>query len=207
MPYIAAKDRTKLNDSLKALVNELINPSATVAAKGEFFGFYVRRLTLQYVNSPRSGVLCKEIFHCGQFPEDVRRTLLGVADEIAVKLNDASPMETAGLLNYAISVPYWGLLGDAEGTPASYGLRAYLKGTLLEVLKWGDDLFLKPKNDSPTGIWAQAVIAYRKKLIVQGVLSDVLDEAYRRKTVPYEEEKARQNGDLWVNNEINFMGN
>lgn len=207
MPYIAKKDRPQFTESLNALVNELINPSATLAAKGEYFGYYIRRLTAQYVASPRVGLLCKEIFHNGQFPENVRRLLTSVADDVAVKINTGSPLDTAEMLNYAISVPLWGLLGEADGTPASYGLRAYLKGCLLEVCKWTDDLYMKPKNDSPTGVWSEAVIAYRKKLVVQGVLDDVIREADRHITAPYADAKRLENGDLWHNNEINFLGN
>ena len=47
------------------------------------------------------------------------------------------------------------------------------------------------------GSQKDATMAFRRNLVIRGVLSDVIDEAYRRKTALYENIKMIENGDIW----------
>ena len=63
---------------------------------------------------------------------------------------------------------------------AKYALRSYIKGALWFVLH-------RLENSEN---WFITTIVY-------GLLTDVIDETYRRKTSIYEDVKMNENGDLW----------
>ena len=47
-----------------------------------------------------------------------------------------------------------------------------------------------------------SLIWFRRKLVSVGVMSDIIEETYRRKTSVYEDEKIEINGDLWEKGEL-----
>src|SRR5690606_33216237 len=108
------------------------------------------------------------------------------ADKVAAMLNRADPLSAAGELNYAVSALYWGLLGESQAIPsAKYGMRAYFVGILEKIYS-----SLETVN---SGNQRDATMAFRRHLIIRGVLHDVLSEAYRRQTAYYEDEKKLEN--------------
>ena len=80
----------------------------------------------------------------------------------------------AGELNYCISSVVWKLSENSR-----YGFRCYLKGLLMRV---SDEIRIE--------------FNIRDALMVRGVISDVIDENYRRNTAHYEDQKIKENGDL-----------
>jgi hypothetical protein len=50
--------------------------------------------------------------------------------------------------------------------------------------------------DKHTGRFSGDAENVNREVFLRGVLTDVVDEAYRRTTVPYEDKKIEENGDL-----------
>lgn len=95
--------------------------------------------------------------------------------------------EHPGDLNYALSATLWGLLGDHPKHPlGDYALRTYCRGVLERTLHW----FPHDRQESDFSF------------VVTGVIGDVVDECYRRRTADYEDSKIEQEGDLWKNGEL-----
>lgn len=88
--------------------------------------------------------------------------------------------DQAGELNYIISAVVWGVLGDSiHAEPARYGYRTFVKAILETIYA------------------CLSVSTSKVDLMLRGVLSDVIDEMYRRKTSIFEDDKIKMNGDLW----------
>lgn len=103
---------------------------------------------------------------------------------IVQNLYDVDLLQMAGKLNYVISTILWGFLGQAPGFDnAGYGQRTYSKGILENILN--------SVGNSSTHI------EQRLQITICGVLSDIIDEVYRRPTAEYENAKILENGDLW----------
>lgn len=115
------------------------------------------------------------------------------ADSIAASLNRSDPMSAAGDMNYSISAIYWGFLGDSDKFfRANYGTRAYLNGVL-------DKIMSQIETVSVSGNNKDATMAFRRQLVIRGVLDHVKHETYRRKTAIYEQEKIDENADIYTN--------
>jgi hypothetical protein len=172
MPYIKQHHRDILNPVLRRLVDkvgEQTCPYLRSEAFGAFAGLLVRRFIYGRLETHES--VTPEVDEC--------------IEELG-KLIDAKQLFVgAGQLNYSITYVLWGLLGD----DARYGLRAYLNGVLGLVRKHLDINEDFESEEDPVLIARRYVIAY-------GVLTDISEETYRRKTVPYEESKLTENGDV-----------
>lgn len=193
MPYIKPVDRPKFKDLVKTAVSLIKQPNLSLYIQGEYFGYVVNRAVRKFTgNNDYTNIA----FNSATFNNSDQKTLANVADKIAACLNRADPLSAAGELNYAISAIYWGLLGGytmrgvATGFPeASYGMRAYLTGILEKIYS---------SLESPNaGSQRDVAMAFRRHLVVRGVLHDVLSEAYGRLTTVYEEAKRSENGDIW----------
>ncbi len=79
----------------------------------------------------------------------------------------------AGDFNYIMSSVIWSYLGDN----ARYGVRAYIRSMVMGYITPG--LLFDDKQE-----------------ILRGVLGDILDELYRRRTAEYEDSKIKENGDV-----------
>jgi hypothetical protein len=105
-------------------------------------------------------------------------------------LKDNDLFNQAAEINYCISSVLWGILGDSlhSGRPAKYGFRCYVKGLLLRI-------YGRLNQHSSD----------RRTIIQQGIISDVIEEMYRRKTASYQDLKIIQNGDIWPLRSISFI--
>ena len=187
MPYIVMKERPKFKPFVLSMVTLVTGGTEAVYTQGEYFGFYVNRVVRHFLNDP---TYKQQSFNSNFFNEQKKVALIANADHVAALLNRSDPISAAGDLNYSITAPYWGILGDAEEvTDARYGMRAYLNGTLIKILE-----SIETVN---SGNQRDATLAFRRHLIIKGVLDDVMKETYRRKTAWYEDEKKMENRDIW----------
>ncbi len=194
MPYIAYQDRGKFRNIIASVVGMIVEGSEALYIKGEYFGYFVNRMVRKFEGTSD---FASPAFNSSFFNQSKLKTLANCADSASVLINKGDPLASAGELNYVISAIYWGLLGQSglmSASPASYGLRAYLRG-ILEKIRCS----LETVN---TGSQRDATMAFRRHLVVRGVLDDVVDEAYRRHTALYEDEKMAQNQDIWVAGEL-----
>ena len=137
----------------------------------------------------------KNSFNSAFFNQAKQKSLANAADSIAAMINRSDPIASAGELNYAISAIIWGFLGEAKGFPQiGYGIRAYLEG-ILDKIK----ISIESVNN---GSQKDSTMAFRRHLIIRGVLNNIIQETYRLKTVVYEDAKISENGSLWINGEL-----
>lgn len=194
MPYIKKLDREKFQIHITDVLGVLKDPNDSFYVKGEFFGYFVNRCVKRFLADPE---YTKGSFNSAFFNEMKSKTLTNSADSIAAMINRSDPIAGAGELNYAISAVLWGFLGQAEGfQQIGYGIRAYLEG-ILDKIK----LNIETVNN---GSQKDATMAFRRHLVIRGVLNQIIAETYRRSTVEYEESKLAENGDVWSNGALNL---
>lgn len=192
MPYIEYQSRSRFRKTVETVLKTILDGPEPLYIKGEYFGYFVNRICHKFQGLPD---YTQSAFNSTFFEATKQKTFSNSADSVAAMLNRADPLGAAGDLNYVISAIYWGLLGDAyTGRPASYGFRTYLRAILAKIL---DNLV-----QGNSGSQQDATMAFRRNLVIRGVLADVIDEAYRRKTARYEDDKIAQNQDIWLNGEL-----
>lgn len=188
MPYIKQEDREKYNGFIESTLGVLNDPNDNPYLKGEFFGYFINRLVRKFLGTPD---YTAPAFNSSFFNESKRKSLENAADSVAASLNRSDPMSAAGDMNYTISAIYWGFLGDCDKFfRANYGTRAYLNGVL-------DKIMSQIETVSVSGNNKDATMAFRRQLVIRGVLDHVKHETYRRNTMCYEDEKRMENGDIW----------
>lgn len=187
MPYIKLEERPKFKPHIQQVLSVLLDGHESPYVKGEYFGYFVNRLVWHYLNDPSKA---ETSFNCMFFNEGNRKTLRNGADHIGALLNRSDPLESAGDLNYSISAVYWGFLGSAAGADkARYGMRAYLDGMLERIYS--------ALASHTVGTQKDMTMAFRRHMIVRGVMQHIFVETYRRNTSLYENEKITENGDVW----------
>ena len=171
-------------------------PGKSDYPRGEYFGYIVNRLVKRYLRYTPTEIDAQGLaFNYRSFPESLRRSLTLWIDKVSSIVDGHDPLQSAGDLNYIISGILWGITGDAEGVEqASYGYRAYLRGILGSI---HDDI--NPVHAQGN---AETVMSVRRCRIIRGVLEDVIDEFYRRRTSEYEEKKMIENGDIWYEGKL-----
>ena len=188
MPYIKLEERPKFKDFVEEAVAIITQGNETPYIQGEFFGYYVNRLARKFLVDPDAE---RESFNSLHFNESKKKTLANCADKIFLRLNPADPLGSAGDFNYCITAVLWGISGQAKDVPdARYGVRSYL-GAIVERVKNS----LQVPN---MGTQRDTAMAFRRHLVIMGVLRDVLVETDRRPTAAYEDEKRFDNKDIWV---------
>lgn len=191
MPYIKQEDRPKFKDHIQAALGLLNDPNDNPYLKGEFFGYWVNRLSKRFLGSDYTAPAFNSTF----FNESKKKGLDNSADSIAATFSRVDPISAAGECNYCISAVYWGLLGRAEGfASAGYGFRAYLNGVIGKIHDSLETLNAGNQKD--------ATMAFRRLLVIRGVLDHVRHETYQRDTVPYEFGKEEENGDVWKDGKL-----
>lgn len=192
MPYIKLDDREKFKNHVTEAVNVIAGGNINNYVRGEYFGFFVNRLVRRFLGDP---AYTQHAFNSIFFGEQQRKTLEHTADSLGANMQRNAPVESAGDLNYCISAVYWGVLGQAANIPeARYGMRAYLTGILEKIRSTIDTVNVGNQSDM--------TMAFRRHLVIRGVLSHVLEETYRRSTAPYEDQKIAENGDVWGDGEL-----
>ena len=182
MPYIQSESRPKYDVFINRLL-ETIPTDADEITIVEYTAYSISQIMGKFL-----GVYDissnDDLFNCRLFEGQRRDAIFTISERIASEVGASRNMlQQAGDLNYIISFLTWGVLGDAPNrTRAGYGMRAFMKGCLQEVIA-----SLKP------------YYGYNRYFVMaRAVLTDVIDETYRRRTAPYEDEKIEQNGDLWT---------
>lgn len=187
MPYIKLNDRNKFALSITEVIGILGESNDTFYVKGEYFGYFLNRCVKRFLADPD---YVQNSFNSAFFNQSRQKTLANAADSIAAMINRADPIAGAGELNYAVTAILWGFLGDAKGFPSiGYGIRAYLEGIIDRVR----DSIQSVNNGSQK----DTTMAFRRHLVIRGVLSHIAKETYRLKTVEYENTKLAENGDIW----------
>lgn len=194
MPYIKPVDRTKFAHSISEVLGILKDDNDTLYHKGEYIGYFLHRAVKRYLADPG---YTQNTFNSAHFNQSKQKTLANAADSIAALISRADPIAGAGELNYALSAVLWGYLGEADDFPfVGYGMRAYITGIIDRVKSTVVD---GPKEGmSPR----DATMAFRRHLVIRGVLQDIMTETYRRTTGPYEDAKLAENGDVWVDGKL-----
>lgn len=187
MPYINIENRSKFKTSIEIILNLVTTGTDSAYIRGEFFGYFVNRIVRRLSGaSDYAG----NFFNSAFFNEEKKKKLADHADKVSTILHGMDPLDAAGELNYCVSALYWGVLGAAEGVPdARYGIRAYLVGILEKILETTQSVNSGSQRD--------VTMAFRRHLILRGVVHDILDETYRRQTGYYEDEKRLDNKDIW----------
>ena len=200
MPYIAAKDREKYDPLIMNAVR-LFDTDVPITT-AQFYGYFAFTLCRQYL---RNNKVCwlTDTAYIRHSPRDMHihpdiiLSIDGLAADLLELLQPGDPPDNSpagyvpldadlethcGEINYILSSVKWGLLGDVDGIrEGRYCLRTFLKG----ALHWVLTDYLPHCRD------------VRFYIMLQGVLTDVIDEAYRRRTAVYENRKIDENGDLW----------
>lgn len=196
MPYITPENRTKYISSIEKVISTFKKVEGEgeylLTARAELFGFFVDRLIHKFIQKePYQKLLSERRLNQVVLHDDLNSIVNDISEYYTFALADA------GELNYVISAVYWGLLGEAEGMPpVGYGMRVYLRSMLEEI---------KSKVSVPLSWLAsneEEIFKLRSILIASGVLNDVISEAYRRKTVLYEDLKIVENGDVWKDGKL-----
>ena len=187
MPYIKQEDRKKFQSNILDVIEVLKDGNDNFYVKGEFFGYFVNRCVKRFLADPD---YTQNTFNSAFFNVTKQKTLANSADSIAAMINRSDPIAGAGELNYALSAILCGLTGEADGMPdVGYGIRAYLEGIL--------DKIRQNIESVNNGSQKDATMAFRRHLVIRGVLSHISLEIYRMKTSIYEDEKIKENGPIW----------
>lgn len=192
MTYASPNERVKFANLITETLDVLRDPNDAPYLKGEFFGYFVNRVVRKFLIDPD---YTGNSFNSYFFNEAKKKLLTHSADSISALVNRSDPIASAAELNYAITAILWGFLGDAAGCPAvGYGLRAYLRAVITKISQ-----SIETVN---SGSQRDMTMAFRRHLIIRGVLDDIVSETYRIKTIPYEDEKRRENGDIWKDGKL-----
>lgn len=158
--------------------------------KQEFRGEYERSInymldSIKYFNDPfeqldkfyyfSDRLFCVLLF---QQCKDVR--LNDVIDDLADTIKKKPVLDQLGDINYILSSVSWSLL-NGKG----YGFRCALKSKLEKIVESLENASTSFAKSSYASLYKSAV-------------TDVILETYRRRTVPYEDEKILENGDVNV---------
>lgn len=198
MSYIKINDRNKFAQPIAETLSILKDNSDNFYTKGEYFGYFVNRCVKRFLADAE---YTNNSFNSAFFNESKKKTLANAADSIAALINRADPIASSGELNYSISSVMWGFLGEADGFPQiGYGIRAYLEG-ILDKIKDTVEASTNP------GSQKDATMSFRRHLVIKGVLNHIMKETYRLKTVPYQESKIAENGDIWIDGHLNLENN
>jgi hypothetical protein len=185
MPYIKQEDRKHYNGPIKTVVETIVG-EFKLTRRAEMLGWFCRRVVLHYT-FPNAPFDVDNAFNSLEFDGDRARVLKTHAQVLANTLRQRYTLhhdkyfDAAGDLNYVLSAILWGVMGDAPGAEsAKYGFRSMVREMINHV------------REQIVG-----TVDIRLQMMVRGVLNDVIDEMYRRKTAVYEDQKIEENGDLW----------
>lgn len=188
MPYIELENRSKFAPAIMEALGILKDGNDNFYIKGEFLGYFFNRCVKRFLADPD---YIQNSFNSAFFNASKQKSLANSADSIAAMINRSDPIAGAAELNYALTAILWGFLGQAEGFPQiGYGIRAYLEGILDKIRQ-----NLETVN---TGSQKDATMAFRRHLVIRGVLSHISLQTFKFLTLPYEMDKLKANDQIWV---------
>lgn len=180
MPYIPSIARPQLNKSIKKVV-DIIAKQDDLIRRMEFAGLFSYEVvkgflgTLKHPHTTFNSLSFdkKDCFDTSLLAREVTSHITRQGIDLITQ---------AGELNYVISAVGWGAMGVGDILPpAKYAQRAFWKGEIA---------YIRDKHIEGCG-------DIRKYLMVYGVLDDVILEANRRHDASYEDQKLKENGDVW----------
>jgi len=169
MPYIKQEDRVPFIPHLENVVR-LILITSDLIVRGEKTAYFCYCMIKNFLGQKKDVA-----FGSNFFSREDELTLTNEADNIFKKMACKSFIVQSGEINYVCSAVIWSVLGE----DGKYALRAFIKGCLLNLLHHQIDF-----NNS------------RLHSMAKGVLADIIDETYRRRTALYEDRKMRENEDV-----------
>jgi hypothetical protein len=174
MPYIKKEDRPQYVPMIENMVS-LICSEKDKHRQLDCLSFFIDHLMARLDRGYTT-------FNGDYIDVDKKHSIVKCIDHVREVLEQEHDMfAQAGNLNYVLSGIIWGVLGDSlHAEPAKYGFRTFVKGILWTVYE-----HINP------------VVSEKLTTMLKGVFTDIIDEMYRRKTSPYEDEKIIQNGDVW----------
>lgn len=178
-------EKEKFKKNIEDALCILKDTNDTLYIKGEYFGYFINRASKRFLADQS---YTQSSFNSIFFNESKRKTLDGSADSIAAMLNRSDPIGAAAEYNYVILAVALGFLGESKDFPESgYGLRSYILGIL--------DRIKNSIETINTGSQREATMAFRRHLVIRGVLSDVIEFISKR----YSEYESDQSKDIWEN--------
>ena len=188
MPYISKVDRIPYIPFIEKTVANICAEQEPIR-RAEYYGHFLEQMRIAFQGDLVFGDPAYDPTFNAEFSELGKRDqLASLANKVvSLIMRDTDLLKQAGDLNYVMSSVLWGILGDSlHAQPAKYGFRAFVKGILWKIYHriYGDT---------------------RRNTMLQGVITDVIDEMYRRKTTPYEDAKILENGDIWPLREVGWV--
>lgn len=172
MPYVNLEDRVKFKGSIEEVLAVLNNGPENQYIKGEYFGFFVNRLSRKFLGV-QDGLDVS--FNSSHFDASKKKTLTTTADSLSIIINRSDPINSIGDFYYCVSAVMFGFMGSAAGsTTANYGMQSYIRGILGVIIQE-----LKSSNQGNQGDVTQS---FRRNLIVRGALLDVLNKISMKST-------------------------
>lgn len=183
MPYIKKQDRTVYVSTIENVLHGI--PPGSPMEQADYIGYFTFGLITGFYNMERYhpdanpfAYPCKE--------GDAKKLLDEQISLILEVLHTKDIMARGGELNYVVSAVVWGFLGDsANFDPAKYATRAYMHGVLLRIKDFVEQYH--PYGNEERQFYT----------LLRGVMGDIMDELYRRRTAVYENSKIEENGDVW----------
>ena len=184
MPYIKKQDRYPYFSVIDGVLRG-IPPSNNPLEQAEYLGYFLSGVVENFYKKGRYAavgnlfaVYCKDDEAKATLDEQIKNTY----DTLGCK----DIMSRGGELNYVMSAVIWGFLGDSTHfETAKYAVRSYMRGILLRIKDHAERY--QPYGEEECRFY----------IMLRGVLGDVMDELYRRKTSRYENAKISENGDVW----------
>jgi hypothetical protein len=188
MPYIIKEKRPQYIPIIENTVSKICEEKDDIL-KAEYLGYFLEQMCdeLGLDISKENKLFCS-------FALDLTKkndlTLLAKDACSRILLNSIQEiLKQAGEINYVMSAVIWGILGDSlYASNAGYGFRVYVKAGLCRLYKK-----------------MELVQSTRNNIMLSGVLSDVIDEMYRRKTAKFEDQKIIENGDIWPLQDVTWI--
>lgn len=183
MSYIKQEEKEKFKVSMETAVDLIMSGNESDYIKGEFFGYFINRISTRFLGDPN---YTNPSFNSSVFNVEKKKLLTNCADKMSAMLNRSDPMGSAGDYNYIITGLYFNVLGfERSVIDSNYGFRTYLTGMLEKISSSIETVNIGNQRDT--------TIAFRRHLIIRGVLNDAIRrigvtndkmiESYNRKEI------------------------
>lgn len=187
--FIKLNDRVKFSVPVADALSILKDQNDTPYVKGEYLGYFVNRTVRRFLADPDYQT---SSFNSAYFNDSKKKTLSNSADSIAAVINRSDPIGSAPELLYPLCAVVWGFLGEAEGfEPSGYGVNAYIIGILERVR----GTIVTVNNGSQKDM----TMAFRRHLVIHGVLSHLISLTFDKFTVSKNQENNEDLSFIWNN--------
>lgn len=189
MPYIKQADRPIYYPVIEQVLHSVTkyeDPFDQV----DYIGYFLFGVSVGFYWSDTEGFSWSDIATCNVFSntcqDEETRTIMNQQITSALGYFNKDLRVRSGELNYLSSAIIWGYLGDCEDfKSAKYATRAYMRGALLRIIDFIEQYTPSGKDRC------------RSHTLLRGVLGDIMEELYRRRTGEYEDIKIKESGDIW----------